>query len=55
MGLVVAAFLRGRALAVIGLALIGLSVASLLVGILHGQATQAQRIGSVLCTACVGD
>jgi len=24
------------------------------VGILRGQATQAERIGSVLCTACVG-
>lgn len=53
-GLVVAVFLRGRALAAVGLALVGLSVASLVVGYLRGQATQAWRIGSVLCTSCVG-
>jgi thiol-disulfide isomerase/thioredoxin len=53
-GLVIAMFLRGRALAAIGLALVGLSAASLVVGVLRGQATQAWRIASVLCTACVG-
>lgn len=53
-GLALALFLRGRALAAVGLALGGLSVASLVVGVLLGQSKQAQRIGGVLCTACVG-
>jgi len=53
-GLVLALFLRGRALAAVGLVLVGLSVASLVVGVLLGQSTQAQRIGGVLCLACVG-
>lgn len=53
-GLVMAVFLRGRALAAVGLALVGLSAASLVAGLLRGQATQAWRIGSVLCTSCVG-
>ncbi|MFH1609399.1 MAG: hypothetical protein ABID40_02060, partial [Candidatus Bipolaricaulota bacterium] len=53
-GLALALFLRGRALAAVGLALVGLSVASLVVGVLLGQPRQAQRIGGVLCTACVG-
>ncbi|QAA76647.1 MAG: hypothetical protein BIP78_0881 [Candidatus Bipolaricaulis sibiricus] len=53
-GLVVAMFLRGRALTAVGIVLIGLAAGALTVGLFRGQATQAWRIGSVLCTACVG-
>ncbi|MGD9841069.1 MAG: redoxin domain-containing protein [Candidatus Bipolaricaulis sp.] len=53
-GLVLAVVLRGRGLFVVALVLVGVAGASLAVGILRGQATQAERIGSVLCTACVG-
>jgi thiol-disulfide isomerase/thioredoxin len=34
--------------------LVGLGVAALLFGVFWGQARQAQRIASVLCTSCVG-
>lgn len=53
-GVVLAVFLRGRGLFAVALALVGLAGVSLAVGILRGQATQAWRIGSVLCTSCVG-
>lgn len=53
-GVVLAVVLRGRALAAVGLALVGLSVASLVTGLLRGQGTQARRIASTLCTSCVG-
>ncbi|HAZ28137.1 TPA: hypothetical protein DCY67_05945 [Candidatus Acetothermia bacterium] len=53
-GLVLALFLRGRAVAVVGIVLGGLFAASLAVGALLGQPRQAQRIGAVLCMACVG-
>ncbi len=53
-GVILAALLRGRVLAVVVVLLVGLAGASLVVGVLRGQATQAWRIGSVLCTSCVG-
>ncbi|GAB4304982.1 MAG: hypothetical protein Kow0097_02730 [Candidatus Bipolaricaulota bacterium] len=53
-GLVLAVVLRGRGLFVVALVLAGVAGASLAVGMLRGQATQAWRIASVLCTACVG-
>ncbi|HEU68686.1 MAG TPA: redoxin domain-containing protein, partial [Candidatus Acetothermia bacterium] len=53
-GLALAAVLRGRGLLAVALVLVGLAGASLAVGLLRGQATQARRIASVLCTACVG-
>ena len=53
-GLVLAVLLRGRLLIVAGLVLVGVAGASLIVGVLRGQATQAWRIASVLCTSCVG-
>ena len=53
-GLVLAVVVRGRGLFVVALVLVGVAGASLAVGILRGQATQAWRIASVLCTACVG-
>lgn len=52
--LVLALFVRGKLLSVVGLVLVGVAAASLVVGVLRGQATQAWRIGSVLCTSCVG-
>lgn len=53
-GIILAAVLRGRLLALAGILLVGLAGASLVLGVLRGQATQAWRIASVLCTACVG-
>ncbi|MBC7220464.1 redoxin domain-containing protein [Candidatus Bipolaricaulota bacterium] len=53
-GLVLAVVVRGRALFVVALVLVAVAGASLAVGIFRGQATQAWRIASVLCTACVG-
>jgi len=53
-GIVLATVLRGRLLALAWLLLVGVAGASLVVGALRGQATQAWRIASVLCTACVG-
>lgn len=53
-GVVLAVFLRGRGLFAVALALAVLAGVSLAWGILRGQATQAWRVGSVLCTSCVG-
>ncbi len=44
----------GRNLTFLSLLLVGLGIATLVFGIFWGQARQAQRIASVLCTSCVG-
>lgn len=53
-GVILAVVLRGRGLFAVALVLAALAGLSLAWGILRGQATQAWRIGSVLCTSCVG-
>lgn len=54
LGIVIAAVARGRLPSLAVPILVGLAGASLAVGVLRGQATQAWRIASVLCTSCVG-
>jgi thiol-disulfide isomerase/thioredoxin len=53
-GVLLSWFLFGRNLTVLSFVLVGLGVAALLFGVFWGQARQAQRIASVLCTSCVG-
>jgi len=53
-GVLLSWLLFGRTLTVLSLVLVGLGVAALVFGIFWGQARQAQRIASVLCTSCVG-
>jgi thiol-disulfide isomerase/thioredoxin len=53
-GVLLSWLLFGRNLTVLSFVLVGLGVAALLFGVFWGQARQAQRIASVLCTSCVG-
>ncbi|MBC7222471.1 redoxin domain-containing protein [Candidatus Bipolaricaulota bacterium] len=54
LGVLATWFLAGRTLSIFSLALCVLALAALGFGVYLGQARQAQRIGAVLCTSCVG-
>lgn len=53
-GVLISWLLSGRGLTALSLVLVGLGIAAFIFGIFWGQARQAQRIASVLCTSCVG-
>ncbi|MCR4391538.1 MAG: redoxin domain-containing protein [Candidatus Acetothermia bacterium] len=53
-GVVVGWFLWGRGLSGAGLVLLLVAGAALAAGVFFGQSRQAQLIGAVLCTSCVG-
>ncbi len=53
-GLVAAWFIRGRLLSVVLVLLVVVGAVTLALGVMRGQSRQAQRVGSTLCTSCVG-